>query len=411
MPCVAILKSGVRAGDVCGAPNWALGMGERLWCGRHRHMARRLGPLGPQQCVYVVANDHFCENNKIEGHEVCQQHHDRLVQQRALRDERGFAEATLAARLANPDETWDQALEVMYGAEVEERLRPTTRMRMVDRYLFARVPDMWHLGRARVVAVFRHWLIRGRIGPRPNTILPEVDEDPAVRQARIVRDMQAAAFPFPAQDVVPPPPVRRHQPRLHGLGRLATDPQNVHTAPVSTQTNLLTQKLFEKGGDDNKRYARPEKFLSHWLDKGFLDLRKLTPLSADIDRFYSMRMVRDKDDYLYRRVFNAVAKVISDIDDRERRKELSQRFYEECSESVGMCAEGHLTRLCNVFVGFDDEFQPEVSVTELLQQKIGAISVMEVSVEEKLRFAVEVFSELKVSEADQAPWREALEAM
>jgi hypothetical protein len=385
-------------------------MGERHWCGRHRHMARQFGALGPQQCVYVVTN-HFCENNRIEGHEVCQHHHDRLVQQRALRDERGFAEATLAARLANPDETWDQALEVMYGAEVEERLRPTTRMRMVDRYLFARVPDLWHLGRARVVATFRHWLIRGRVGPRPNTILPEPEEDLAARQARIVRDMQAAAFPFPAQDVVPPPPERRHQPRLHGLGRIATDAQNVHTTPVSDQTNRLTQKLFEKGGDDNKRYARPEKFISHWLDKGFMDLRKLTPLSADIDRFYSMRMVREHNDYLYRRVFNAVAKVIADVDDKERRKELSQRLYEECWESVGMCAEGHLTRLCNVFVGFDDEFQPSISVSELLQQKIGAISAMEVSVEEKLRFALEVFNELKVPEADQVSWREALEAM
>jgi len=35
---------------------------------------------------------------------------------------------------------------------------------------------------------------------------------------------------------------------------------------------------------------------------------------------------------------------------------------------------------------------------------------MEVSVEEKLRLASELFAELKVPDADQVVWREALEA-
>jgi hypothetical protein len=71
---------------------------------------------------------------------------------------------------------------------------------------------------------------------------------------------------------------------------------------------------------------------------------------------------------------------------------------------------GHLARLCNVFAGFDDELSPPVPVTELLQQKIGAISLMDVSVEEKFRLASELFAELKVPDADQVVWREALEA-
>jgi hypothetical protein len=231
-----------------------------------------------------------------------------------------------------------------------------------------------------------------------------------IRLAEVRQRLAARRLARLAENVGALQQLRGAQRRLDGLEHIARDTQSVHTTVVSQQTNLYTKKLLEKGGDDKECYPSPERFISQWLDGGFLTLRNLPALSADLDRFYSLHSVREPNDYLYRRVFNAVGKVIADIADKERRLELSKRLFEECTEAVGMCAEGHMARLCNVFIGFFDEFVPFPQVRELLQQKIGAISLMDVSTEEKLRLATGVFGELKVSEADQVPWREALGA-
>lgn len=427
--CVALLQTGERVGEACNTPveidEARQGDWRNHWCGRHRRLPERRGPLGENQCV-GNHNGGWCENRSMPDHHVCAEHHVWGVRRRAARDEQVRGEAALAARIAAAalgNETWDRGMELL---TTDETLQPLTRARMVRRYLDEVVPQNWNRRRRRVIDRFNNWLMGGRFGQRPNTVLPEPEvEAPQVlphleELRRRAREAQAAFEEIGGHWIdprivanVPPPNVAegRHQPRLHGLGRLAEDRQNVHTVPVSRQTNLYTEKLFEKAGDDRARYARPERFIAHWLDNDFVDLAKIAPLATDMSRFYSLKMVRETNDYLYRRVFNAVAKLIAEVPDKERRKEMSKRLFEECWESVGMCAEGHLTRLCNVFVGFDDAFAPSVPVAELLQQKIGAISVMEISVEEKLRLAVEVFSELKVSEAEQVPWREALESM
>jgi hypothetical protein len=64
--------------------------------------------------------------------------------------------------------------------------------------------------------------------------------------------------------------------------------------------------------------------------------------------------------------------------------------------------------LCNVLVGFDETVQPEISVGELLQQKMAAISGMDLSVEHKVGQAWTVFEELKIPMNDREAWIEAL---
>jgi hypothetical protein len=72
-----------------------------------------------------------------------------------------------------------------------------------------------------------------------------------------------------------------------------------------------------------------------------------------------------------------------------------------------MCCEGHLSRLCNIFVGFDELFQPPVSVSEQLQNKLGAIALLEISTEEKIQQATQIFNELNVPQDQRAVWLEA----
>jgi hypothetical protein len=87
--------------------------------------------------------------------------------------------------------------------------------------------------------------------------------------------------------------------------------------------------------------------------------------------------------------------------------ELNKRLWEECKEATGMCCEGHISRLCNVLVGFDDAFQPPVALGELIQQKMGAIAGLDVDEEEKRRQANAWFDEVAVPTAERVAWLEA----
>ena len=87
--------------------------------------------------------------------------------------------------------------------------------------------------------------------------------------------------------------------------------------------------------------------------------------------------------------------------------ELVERLWEECYESVRMCCDGHLTRLCNVLCGFREEFKPPVSVGELLQQRMAVIAEKEIPVEDKVGEAWAVFEELSVPMDQREAWVEA----
>jgi hypothetical protein len=91
----------------------------------------------------------------------------------------------------------------------------------------------------------------------------------------------------------------------------------------------------------------------------------------------------------------------------EVKHELNKRVFEECFESVGLCCDGHISRLCNVLVGFDDAFEPPVAFGEVLQNKMAALFALDIPTDEKLAQAIAFFNEYAVPEAERTPWLEA----
>ena len=71
-----------------------------------------------------------------------------------------------------------------------------------------------------------------------------------------------------------------------------------------------------------------------------------------------------------------------------------------------MCAQGHVARLANVLVGFDEAVKGEVS----LQDRMAEISRLDVSDIEKLTVAMNTLKEFKVTDAEEIrAWLEALD--
>jgi hypothetical protein len=183
------------------------------------------------------------------------------------------------------------------------------------------------------------------------------------------------------------------------LHRLALDGQNVHTKEVAQQTNDATSYLLSmvvpKGQDTLKEIE------TGW---GKQETKTRRLVLKDVRKWYATKTCRTEDDFLYRKCLDGLW---ARIKASQHSEDLLQRLWEECTESLQMCCEGHVSRLCNVMVGFEEECKAPVSVGELLQQKMAAIAALDIRVEHKVGEAWVVFEELSIPMNQRIEWLEA----
>lgn len=180
------------------------------------------------------------------------------------------------------------------------------------------------------------------------------------------------------------------------LHKLAVDSQNVHTGPVAKQTTDGLKTLLEMAVPPTQDTLT--EIDAAWSTTHAKEKRRVLD---DMYRWYVAATCREDGDFLYKRALDGLWCRI------HGNPELVARLWEEAVESRGVCCEGHLSRLCNVLVGFDDAFLPPVSIGELLQQKMSAIAEMDIRVEHKVGEAWGVFEELGIPMDERMPWLEA----
>ena len=205
---------------------------------------------------------------------------------------------------------------------------------------------------------------------------------------------------------LPPDEVRPQVPRGE-LRTIAQDRQNVHTRAVSQQTNRGLETLLEVQRRTNTHMRSPEWFASRWLQRGYGSWLAVSPTVNDMMQWYNQRTCRENNDQLYKRTLDGLYLKIKALQSEDTKAELYKRTFEECFESTGLCCDGHISRLCNVLVGFDDAFTPPIAFGEVLQNKMAALFAMDIPTEEKLAQAIAFFNEFAVPEAERAPWLEA----
>ena len=201
-----------------------------------------------------------------------------------------------------------------------------------------------------------------------------------------------------------PPPVPR------GLAVLARDNQNVHTREVNQQTEDGIRRLCATPVmpiQDTRKTL-----VGVWCTTVPDGWEKIYATYRDVEKWFGTKHCRtahpQEPDNLYYKTLRGLVAYILKVDNSETRTELFKRAYEECRESVGMCCDGHLARLVNVLVGFDDAFKPPVSQGDLIQNRMSAINAMSVPPEEKVRLANTFFTELGIGVDERAPWVAAL---
>ena len=162
------------------------------------------------------------------------------------------------------------------------------------------------------------------------------------------------------------------------LATFVKDKENVHTKPVQSITQTVIEKLLNWGKDIETEPNLPSLVL----------LRiPIEPSETELRAYNHLLECYDiSDDFVmfgttYPRICTLVWHRVKDND------VLMARFFEEVSESVGLCLNGNMARLVNVFAGIDDELSPQKIVMDKqqFQQQIGkALSLNPIDCMEKV---------------------------
>lgn len=236
--------------------------------------------------------------------------------------------------------------------------------------------------------------------PRINDVFERIYHDePWVEQMMaITRDIEREA-PRPPGLVIPdepPAPVPRP---VGPLARFASDRQNVHT----TESVNMTKRTIEKvlAIPVPKEYQSPN-------IKTMVEVLASCPFDKRSARHFSDKYCLDENIYeygggIYARVTDAVWQFILKS---PHKADLCRIFATEVKDGIAMCAQGNLTRLCNVLSGYMDGLVVE-STGEQLQRRMAELSTV---ADETVRLAQGrgILRELAVPEVQWQPWLDAL---
>lgn len=186
--------------------------------------------------------------------------------------------------------------------------------------------------------------------------------------------------------------------------QLAADSQNVHTAEISAQMKDALKILLEVDVPATQQDTLKEIALS-WVQQDRPNA-EITKVYADVVEWWNRPTIYKTGDKLYKKALRGLWWTIKNYKG-ELKKELEKRLWDELKDAAlpySVCTQGHLARLSNVMVGFGDAFVAAIPVGEILQQKMAAISEMDVPYEKQIELAEAVLAELKIPPEEHKNW-------
>jgi len=196
---------------------------------------------------------------------------------------------------------------------------------------------------------------------------------------------------FPA----PPPLVGRR------LEALANDPQNVHTTEAVRQTKDIVERVRKVPVPEGYRWN------THVVSKTIGEIIVECELSAHaaaqmFNQYVSNVSVYDIEEGIYGKVLDSVWQYIKSSPDKE---DLCKILKNEMTDNIGMCAQGNLSRICNILAGYMDGVGAQESLSELLGRLLPPLMAIE-DVSERIRLACVILAENKVPISEWDTWME-----
>jgi len=199
------------------------------------------------------------------------------------------------------------------------------------------------------------------------------------------------------------------------LGDISKDGQSIHVREVEKTTHdgihVLSNLEVPKGQQTlNEIYSafRSTVFGHEYAVNPQSVKMKLKHVINDMRDWASREKVMSTTDNVYKNVLRGLWVKIKTYE-QEIRDELVKRLWEESSDSVGMCADGHVGRLINVLIGFDDDFKSKISPMEYFQNNMSLIANNTLApMAFKIEHARKLMDEIRMPEEERAAWIDAL---
>lgn len=193
------------------------------------------------------------------------------------------------------------------------------------------------------------------------------------------------------------------QVRNDELAQFSSDKQNIHRE----RTVVLTKEMVEKilTIDVPKEY----KWNMDSVSKTTADIIgqcSLTPKAAwqMISKYCQDEPIYDMQKGIYGIVLDGVWQFILKS---EHKDDLCKALRQEMEDNIGMCAQGNLSRLCNILSGYMDGIGPQESVSEVLGRTLPKLMGIE-DIDERMAKARQILTENKVPVSEWETWLEPL---
>ena len=238
-----------------------------------------------------------------------------------------------------------------------------------------------------------------------NADQPAIERRRAAQQARNdarLRWEQRNAFIAQRNALMQGVAQQGRQPVIQGeLANLAQDRQNVHTALVVQKVKETVDKIL--------RIPVPPEYQTETLKtSGEIILECNLSRAAAwqmMAKYCSDENIYEMGNGIYARVLNSVWQYIKASPDAV---DLKKILASEMRDNIGMCAQGNLSRLCNILSGYLDGINPEVkSRSETIGERLAALMELPSDVE-RVRIAMTILAEFNIVGEEREAWLQPL---
>lgn len=194
-------------------------------------------------------------------------------------------------------------------------------------------------------------------------------------------------------------------PAVQQLAQIANDNQNVHTSVVVEQTKKNVVEILKIPVPDLFKWRANKLSMTY---KSIIMFCHLSPKSTwQFSSMYcSDATIYEMEPGIFGKVVDGVWQYIRKSPDKE---DLKKILAAELRDNVGMCAQGNLSRMCNVLQGYLDGIGQKESVNTILGREFQKLMEIEDQVEREAR-GVAVLRMNDVPEDQWEMWLEPLRA-
>jgi len=188
-------------------------------------------------------------------------------------------------------------------------------------------------------------------------------------------------------------------PEVRQLGQFASDPQNVHTTEAVKQTKEIISLVRTIYVPEDYRWNTlvVSKTFGEIISECNVSLHAAAQM---FNHYVSNTAIYDIEEGIYGKVLDSVWQYIKTSSDKE---DLCRIMKKELEDNIGMCAQGNLSRICNILAGYMEGVGTQECLSERLGRLLSPIMLIE-SIVERVEKACMILKENNVPKDEWEIW-------